>query len=396
MTCQVYLNDLGIVGALGCNKTSVRRNMLAGNAPGMGKFVAPLTGKTFHVGQVPETLPALPPALVPLASRNNQMILMAVQQIETAVAAALSRYPAARIGVVMGTSTSGVAETELGIAELRRTGSFPPGFHYRQQEIGVSAEFIARYFQLKGPVYGISTACSSSGKVFASARGLIAADFCDAVIVGGADSLCELTLNGFKALDALADERCNPFSLNRKGINVGEAAAVFLMSRDAQGVELAGVGEASEAYHMSAPDPSGAGALRAMQAALDDAGLQPSGIGYINLHGTGTRLNDEMESHAVYSLFGNAVPASSTKALTGHTLGAAGATEAALLWLLLNAGDANVVIPHLYDGSDDPALSKILLSRDTRAPGPVTYAMSNSFAFGGSNVSVILGRKRDD
>jgi len=393
MTTRAYLNDLGIVCALGCGKTTVRHNMLAGTAPGMGSFVAPLTGKTFFAGQVTEPLPALPPALLPLQSRNCQMILLAVQQIEAAVISALGRYPAERIGVVMGTSTSGVAETELAIAALRHSGSFPPTYHYGQQEIGASAECIARYFQLKGPVYGISTACSSSGKVFASARGLIDAGFCDAVIVGGADSLCELTLNGFKALEALADERCNPCSLNRKGINVGEAAALFLMSREAQGVALAGVGEASEAYHMSAPDPSGAGAQCAMQAALSDAGLQPADIGYINLHGTGTRLNDEMESHAVHALFGDAVPASSTKALTGHTLGAAGATEAALLWLLLNDADANVVIPHRYDGCNDPALSRIQLCQDARAPLPVRYAMSNSFAFGGNNASVILGRR---
>lgn len=392
MTAPVYLNDLGIACALGCGKSTVRRNMLAGTAPGMGPFAAPLTGRIFHVGQITEPLPALPPPLQMLASRNSQMILQAIQQIEPAVVAALGRYPAGRIGVVMGTSTSGVAGTELAIAALRHSGSLPLGYDYRQQEVGACAELIARHFHLKGPVYGISTACSSSGKVFASARGLIDAGFCDAVILGGADSLCELTLSGFKALDAVADERCNPFSLNRKGINVGEAATVFLMSREAQGVVLAGVGEASEAWHMSAPDPSGAGAQRAMQAALSDAGVEPSDIGYINLHGTGTRLNDAMESHAVYALFGATVPASSTKPLTGHTLGAAGATEAALLWLLLNDADAGAVIPHRYDGCADPALSPIHLCQDTRAPLPVTYAMSNSFAFGGNNVSVILGR----
>jgi 3-oxoacyl-[acyl-carrier-protein] synthase-1 len=260
----------------------------------------------------------------------------------------------------------------------------------------VSAEFIADYLQTKGPVYSISTACSSSGKVFASARGLLDQDLCDVVIVGGADSLCELTLNGFKALEALADERCNPFSSNRKGINIGEGAAIFLLSREPRGVLLAGVGESSDAFHMTAPQPQGEGAQQAMNAALTEAQLDAGAIDYINLHGTGTRLNDEMECNAVYSLFGSHVPASSTKPLTGHTLGAAGAIEAGLCWLLLNNANVCEVAPHIYDGEFDPAFNKLSLCETATTQGSVNFAMSNSFAFGGSNVSVILGRIAPD
>lgn len=388
----VYLNELGIINALGCGKADVYHNMLAGKAPGMGRMTTPVTQRNFYVGQVIDALPAIPAGLSAFGSRNNQLILAALQQIEPAIKAALARYSPARVGVVMGSSTGGVAEAELAFAELHASGSFPPGFSYRQQEIGVSAEFIADYFQIKGPVYSISTACSSSGKVFASARGLIEQDICDVVVVGGADSLCELTLNGFKALEALADECCNPLSSNRKGINIGEGAALFLMSSEPRGVLMAGVGESSDAFHMTAPEPNGEGARQAMQAALVEARLDASAIDYINLHGTGTRLNDGMECNAAYALFGSRVLASSSKPLTGHTLGAAGATEAALCWLLLNNADVFAAVPHIYDGQFDPAFSQLTLCETATTSVPVNFAMSNSFAFGGSNVSVILGR----
>ena len=388
----VYLNELGIVNALGCGKAAVYHNMLAGNAPGMGPMTMPITQKTFYVGQVADALPAIPPALATFGSRNNQLILAALQQIEPAIQTALALYSAARIGVVMGSSTGGVAEAELAFAALNNKGSFPPDFNYRQQEIGVSAEFIADYFQTTGPIYSISTACSSSAKVLASARGLLDQDLCDAVIVGGADSLCELTLNGFKALDALSDERCNPFSSNRKGINIGEGAAIFLMSREPHGVLMAGVGESSDAFHMTAPEPKGEGALQAMRAALAEAQLDAESIDYINLHGTGTRLNDGMECNAVYALFGSRVLASSSKPLTGHTLGAAGATEAALCWLLLNNANVYEAVPHIYDGQFDPAFSKLTLCETAVTHVPVKFAMSNSFAFGGNNVSIVVAR----
>ena len=392
MTGAVYLNELGIISALGCGKQQVYTNMLAGHAPGMGNITAAITGNTFFGGQVRDVLPAVPPEFPAFMSRNSQLILAALQQIEPAVLAAREKYSPERIGVVMGSSTGGVAETELAFAARKLHGSFPPAYNYRQQEIGACAEFIADYLQLRGPAYSVSTACSSSGKVLASARGLIDQDLCDVVIVGGADSLCELTLNGFNALEALSDERCNPFSGNRKGINIGEGAALFLMSRESRGVHMAGVGESSDAYHMTAPQPSGEGARQAMSAALIDAGIEASAIDYINLHGTGTRLNDEMEHAAVCTLFGRQVLASSSKALTGHTLGAAGAIEAGLCWLLLNAADTHKVVPHIYDGQTDPALRNITLCTTAATTCTINTTLSNSFAFGGSNVSVILRR----
>ncbi|MBT5457178.1 MAG: beta-ketoacyl-[acyl-carrier-protein] synthase II, partial [Rhodospirillaceae bacterium] len=246
-----------------------------------------------------------------------------------------------------------------------------------------------------GPAFCVTTACSSSAKVFASARRLIDSGICDAAVVGGADSLCQMTLNGFGALEALSRGLCNPFSANRDGINIGEGAAAFLMTPEPGPVTLLGVGETSDAHHISAPDPEGTGAIAAMAQALDDAGLTPDTIAYINAHGTGTALNDVMEARAIASMFPPGTPCSSTKAMTGHMLGAAGACEAAFLWLTLNPEfNPGLLPPHLWDGAADPDLPPVnLVPTGMAEPLTETTAMlSNSFAFGGSNASLVLGR----
>ena len=255
-----------------------------------------------------------------------------------------------------------------------------------------SAEFAARYPKLTGLRYTISTACSSSAKAFASAWRLLAADRCDAAIVGGVDSLCQLTLNGFDALESLAPDRCNPFSANRRGINIGEGACVFIVSKVPAAVRLAGVGESSDGFHISSPDPSGRGAEAAIRAALALAGAQPDAVGYVNLHGTATPKNDEMESQVMARVFGLEVPCSSTKSLVGHTLGAAGALELGFCWLLL--ADANVerrLPAHAWDGARDRALPPINLIENTTRWERDLF-VSNSFAFGGSNAAVAVGR----
>jgi 3-oxoacyl-[acyl-carrier-protein] synthase-1 len=313
------------------------------------------------------------------------------------VAAAVRRLGVDRIAVVLGTSTSGIAEGGAAVALHRRTGAWPDGFSYRQQELGNLADHAARYLGITGPAYTIATACASSVKAFASARRLIRAGLADAAIVGGADTLCRLALNGFNAVEALsASNRCNPFSRNRDGIIIGEGAAAFLLEPGDGPVQLLGVGETSDAYHVSAPTPDGAGAAAAMRQALADAGLLPEAICYINLHGTGTTLNDPMESLAVTSVFGGQVPASSTKAMTGHMLGAAGACEAALLWLTLSRRDnpSGLLPPHLWDGeamADVPAL-KLTAVGDCMPSRDRLAMISNSFAFAGSNASLVLGR----
>ena len=389
---NTFLADLAIINALGAGKEMVLDKLLQGDQSGMHPYGPLLTGRSGVVGRVDEDLVALPARHAEYDCRNNRLLATALKQIETQLDAVKGLYGPSRIAVLIGTSTSGIAEGEVAAATLARCGEMPAHYHYRQQEIGTAAEFLARHAGVDGPRYTISTACSSSAKAFASGKRLLAGNLCDAVIVGGCDSLCELTTNGFDALESMAPGICNPFSANRDGINIGEGAALFLMSRAEGPLRLLGVGESSDAYHMSAPEPSGKGAELAIRAALAEAELDPDQIGYINLHGTATPKNDEMESCVVNRVFGPDVPCNSTKGQIGHTLGAAGAQEVGLCWLLLNEMNANRQLPkHLWDGESDPDLEVIGLTRDD-AHWSQDVFMSNSFAFGGSNVSVIIGR----
>ena len=390
-----YLTALGIASPLGIGKEEVARHLFAGSRAGLVRRHGFVPGRDVRVGVVRGALPEMPPRLAHFDCRNNRLALAAIEEIRPAIADALRRYGAERVAVVMGTSTSGLAEGEAALAAWRRDGAWPASYRYSQQELGNLGACVADYLGICGPAYTISTACSSSAKVFASAQRLLQLGLCDAALVGGADALCGLTLNGFHALEAIAADYCNPFSRNRDGINVGEGAAIFLMSREPSPVALLGVGESSDAYHVSAPEPSGAGALRAMQLALAGAELPPEAIDYVNLHGTATPLNDVMEGKAVAALFGEKTPCSASKALTGHMLGAAGAAEAAFLWLALDPGfSGGALPPHVWDGAADPEIPALnFTDAGTRARiGERSAMLSNSFAFGGSNVAVVLGR----
>jgi 3-oxoacyl-[acyl-carrier-protein] synthase-1 len=276
---------------------------------------------------------------------------------------------------------------------------WPANYHYSQQEIGAPSEFVSDYYGLSGPSYTISTACSSSAKAFASARNLLAMDLCDAVLVGGVDSLCRLTLSGFNALESVSSARANPFSQNRAGITIGEGAAFFIVSRQPAAIYLAGCGDSSDAYHISAPEPDGKGAEVTIRAALTDAGAEPCDVTYINLHGTATVKNDEMESRVVNRLFGPAIPASSSKSQIGHTLGASGANEVGLCWLALsNKNKVNTLPPHCWDGERDTALAEVNLVHqgDCFTPRGTQLFISNSFAFGGNNACVAIARNFAD
>ncbi len=394
MNDRIYLNALGIVCPLGNDKAAVAAGLFAGDGHGLRMSDAHIPGRSVPVGALAGELPALPPEFGKVNSRNNRVLLAALNQIDAEIREAVERWGADRIGIVLGTSTSGVAEGQRALADLRATGEWPEWFDYQQQEPGSLSDFAARYLSISGPAYTISTACSSSGKTFASARRLLRQGLCDAVIVGGADTLCGLTLTGFAGMEAVSNRVCNPFSANRDGITIGEGAAVFLVTREPAAVELLGVGETSDAHHVSAPDPTGAGAREAMKLALAMADLAPSDVAYVNLHGTATPLNDAMESLAVSELFDRTTPVSSTKPLTGHLLGAAGGVETAFLWLALHPDFDDRLPPHRWDGVADPALPALEFVDETqpiRIPARTTM-VSNSFAFGGSNVSVLLGR----
>jgi len=292
----------------------------------------------------------------------------------------------------VGTSTSGLPEGEAARAQFERTRTWPDGFDYAQQELGNLAEFMAVALGVKGIAYVISTACSSGAKALASGARLLQAGLADAVIAGGCDVLGAFTVAGFSALESVSAEVCNPLSVNRRGINLGEGAAIFLMGRELGPVRLAGWGETSDAHHMSAPDPTGQGAMRSMRAALARAGLQPQAIDYLNLHGTATPHNDAMESLAVAEVLGQTVPVSSTKPMTGHTLAAAGAIEAAIGWLTLVDNPQGLLPPHRWDGRADPALPGLAVVEPGWALGrPPRHVLSNSFAFGGNNATLLLG-----
>jgi 3-oxoacyl-[acyl-carrier-protein] synthase-1 len=387
-----YLNDIGVVSPLGVGKSEVLGNLLAGDATGMAPYEGLLTGRVTMIGRVRGELTPVPRELAELDCRNNRVLARALDEIRPAVAELREQLGPARVAVVLGTSTSGIAAGEEAVAARIRAGSMPSAFHYRQQEIGTVAEFAASYLDLTGLRYTISTACSSSAKAFASAARLLDAGRCDAAVVGGVDSLCLLTLNGFDALESLSPERCNPFSANRRGINIGEGACVFVVSRRPAPIRLCGVGESSDGYHISAPDPSGRGAEAAIRAALERAGLASADVGYVNLHGTGTPKNDEMESEVMARVFGLDVPCSSTKPLLGHTLGAAGAQELGLCWLLLSDANVGRRLPaHVWDGVRDPRLPPINLVGSETAWERGLF-VSNSFAFGGSNAAIAIER----
>ncbi len=383
-----------MVNALGASARDIAPRLFAGDS-GLTLCRDAVPDRVMYLGGVAEPLPEIPDRLARYRCRNNALSLAALTSIEASIRTAIDAVGGHRVAVIFGTSTSGVSDAEDALRHQREYGGLSAGFDYAQLEFGGGAGFIADYFGVTGPTYTISTACSSGARALASARSLLALGVCDAVIAGATDTLCNLTIFGFSALQALSDEVTNPCSANRKGLSLGEASALFLVTRDSGGVQLLGVGESSEAHHMSAPDPTGAGAESAMRGALADARVEPSDVAYLNLHGTGTPLNDSMECTAVSGVFGLDTPCSSTKPLVGHTLGAAGATEAGFCWLALQAADGGRIplIPHRWDGARDPELPAIDLVGEPRetAPRDRPIVATNSFGFGGNNCVLLLG-----
>jgi 3-oxoacyl-[acyl-carrier-protein] synthase-1 len=347
-------------------------------------------GASSFVGAVKGEFPAI--HIKGHDTRNNRILQACLEDVAPALRSELTRVGPRRFAIVAGTSTSGIAEAEEALLSSP-PGQIHPSYDYSRQEFGSPAAFLAELLGTTGPCFAISTACTSSTNAFISARRLLRQGMADAVLAVGADSLCRTTVEGFNSLEAVSPERCLPFSRNRRGINIGEGAGVFLLSREPGPLELLGAGESCDAFHLSSPDPQGRGAEAAIWAALEDANVGPSRVGYVNLHGTGTQKNDEMESLAMTRVFGEGVPCSGTKGLTGHALGAAGAIEAALCCLAINH---DVLPPPLWDGAPDPALPALDFTRPGQrfAEGSARICMTNNFAFGGSNVSLILGPAR--
>ena len=392
MTAAVYLQAMDVVCALGQGQDAVREGLFRIDGPGgvaeTGRYTP---GRALHLGCVPGRLPDVSHLLLRLRSRNNALLLSSLAGLRPQVEAAIARFGPARVAIVLGVSTAGVEEGERAAALQLAEGRWPEGFDYAQQEMGNAAACLAAELGVQGPAHTISTACSSGAKALASGARLLRAGVVDAVVAGGVDALCRFTIEGFSALEAVSAARCNPMSVARAGINIGEGAALFLMGREPGPLRLSGWGESSDAHHMSAPEPSGGGAIDAMRQALQRAGLPPSAIDYLNLHGTATAQNDAMESRAVAEVLGLDVPASSTKPLTGHALAAAGAVEAAFAWLTLVDNPRGRLPPHWWDGERDPALAPLRLVAPGESLGRApAHVMSNSFAFGGSNATLLF------
>ena len=350
-----------------------------------------------HVGEVAGVdVERLPASLRDYDCRNNRLAHLALRQdgFADAVRELVARVSRRRIGLFLGTSTSGILETELAYRHRDPvSGALPAGFCYRGTHNTYSvAAFVRELLQLDGPAVVVSTACSSSAKVFGSAQRMIEAGVIDAALVGGVDSLCLTTLYGFHSLQLTSRSPCRPFAADRDGLSIGEAAAFALLERpgstaSASSIALLGVGESSDAYHLSSPHPDGRGARQAMSAALVAAGVEPAQVDYLNLHGTATPSNDRAESLAVVGLLGAQIPCSSTKGATGHTLGAAGGLEAVISALAISgsfmpAGINTVEV--------DATLGVNYLTAAREAA--VARVLSNSFGFGGTNCSLLLGR----
>ncbi|OAL87659.1 beta-ketoacyl-[acyl-carrier-protein] synthase family protein [Acinetobacter terrae] len=334
-----------------------------------------------------ETIPAF---LQDVDSRNLRFALTALSSIEPAIRDYTAQFDRKRLAIILGTSTSGIADNEKVLKQYFVNQTDVEVQHYKQ-EMGSLAKALQMYLGWKGPAYTISTACSSSAKAMAAGQRLINADLADAVLVGGVDTLCQLTLNGFNSLESLSNGLCQPCGAQRDGINIGEAAGLFLLSKETAPVMLMAAGESMDAWHISAPHPEGKGAAEAMQKALDMAGVTASDIGYLNMHGTATPQNDVMEIKAVHTVFQSYdVPISSTKNKTGHCLGAAGAIETVICQQVL--ADQSWLPLH-HSGNIDPKLDEQNYVLNAQLQQPIDYVMSNSFAFGGSNISLIFGRK---
>jgi len=347
------------------------------------------------IGRVPglEDAP-LDGGLAHFDCRSNRLALLGLQQdgFEATVVRAVARHGARRVAVYIGTSSSGILEAELAFRHRDpATGALPAALRFSDTyNLYSVASFVQQRLGLHGPCCTVSAACASSAKVFAAAQRAIAAGLCDAAVVGGVETLCFTTLQGFAALELLSSRPCRPFDTERDGISIGEAAAFALLEKEGPGGEtlaLLGYGESADAFHMSTPHPQGLGAARAMHDALQLAGLAPGDVDYLNLHGTGTRNNDAAENAAVCAVFSERLACSATKGWTGHALGAAGAVEAVLTLLALRDG----FVPGTANTRHADPQFGIRLALET-APQPLRRAMSNSFGFGGSNCSLVFGR----
>lgn len=392
-----YLSQPATVSALGLTFAETMQALHESSASPLAPETQWVCGKTLYTGRPAASPPALPAGTpTHFDTHNNRLLWHAASQLDALILRARAQYGADRVGVIIGTTTTGVDDNYPAFDAFAQDGHWKRDlYRHEYQLLSAPADFLAHHYGLGGPAYSISTACTSGARAIITAHRLLASGLCDAVICGGVDSLARLTINGFDSLQALSAGIANPFSVNRDGINIGEAAALFVMTRQqTDGLPLMGYGNSADAWHMSSPDPEAKGAILAIREALARAALRPEDIGWVNLHGTATELNDSMESLAMATCFPLGVPCTSTKPLTGHTLGAAGALEAALLWGIIDrrSNPTGQLPAQSWDGQIDPCLPAIALTGKQSAwTTPSRIGMSLSFAFGGNNAALILG-----
>ena len=413
---ELYLSKPGVMSCAGNNIDELWNAVTTGCQSGIKKVTA-CNGEEYFAARINDAI------LQPSGGRYDMKIIRienaALEQIADEVTAVREKYGADRIAVCIGSCDNG---TEFSLANHRKyfaAGEFPKDYNIEVQGADYVATFIAEKFGLTGPAVTFATACSSSAGAIIKAAEMIMGGVVDAAVVGGIDIASDTTLIGFSALEAVSSEITNPFSKNRHGITLGDGAAFFVLSKEplssavvstgSTTVKLLGWGESADAYHMTSPDPSGAGAEKAIRRALENSGVAAGDVGYINLHGTGTKFNDSMEAKAVAAIFGEAgassdaqsvsVPVSTTKPVTGHTLGAAAALEAAICWkaLVENKEKENIKLPaQVWDGERDEELPQLNIvdSKSGNGDGekkPLKVCLSNSFAFGGANACLVLG-----
>lgn len=388
MTNKTYLNDLAIIHSFAKGKKEVLETLFQEDR---SHFTYKKVGETDY----PVAYCKMPAKMEKNQSRILYLLEQSCLELQESVQSVIKRYGPKRVSIILGSTDNGSEQSLLALKEFRETGKYPENYRLEQQEAHYPAEFVKNFFALEGLCASISTACTSSGSAMIMAREWLNAGMADAVICGGADIVSESVLKGFISLDAVDKQYSNPFSVNRKGINMGEGAALFLMTREASGgmnICLAGTGECSDAYHNTAPDPDGTGASRAMKEALNEAGL--STVDYVNLHGTGTRLNDEMEAAATLRALPLRPYVSGTKTLTGHTLGAASAIELAFCWLILSSENKKGLLPvHWFDKEISAEMQDLNFVQKGDSLPAINSCMSNSYAFGGCNVSLILTKE---
>ena len=395
---KAYLSSPAVVCGAGVTEVDFFKAITRGSQNGLCRVQC---GKDengadqfFWAGQIPSG--TLRPTNDKYDSRFLQILDYALTRLKDggSVQKAIDLYGADKVGVCLGQCDNGSERSLEGHRALWNDGAFPAGYDLAAQSADYPATYTSRFFGVRGVSLSFATACSSSATALVKARELIAGGVCDAVIAGGADIASPTTLLGFNSLDAISPEKTNPFSKNRAGITLGEGAAFFVVSKDnldGSGIVLSGAGESSDASHMTAPLADGSGAAFAMRAALKDAGLSAGDIDYINLHGTGTKLNDSMEAKAVASVFGGQkIPCSSIKPMTGHTLGAAGALELAACFFAIKQQRLPL---HVWDGVPDNEFPHLTFVTEAAPKTEICRCMSNSFAFGGCNVSLIIEKE---